>query len=292
MNQAIFGIPRLVGRRSWGFSLWGVFVLAASTGYASDIGGEVAPPPCSYDSSGAIVVGPPQCGGLTGVSVVSHTGSVLGTLPFSAPAAGGTVDHPFQWTDTVSGGASDLFLTGTLGPFLPLSADPQLEGNALGGRQFFSRMISETLVNDSQTTWTGIYIELRTDLNIPSSNSDGLSFGQISRDPNGQQLVVMPSAVGFSMVTLESNLHDSITFTGGSIAPHQSVTLSFPVSETLAFPGFYLLQSPIQATPEPATFLFSLTALALLVYRRRAAAGGGDPETSAQPVIARISARR
>jgi hypothetical protein len=274
-------------RRPGRFALLSTFALTVSVANASDIGGEVLPPPCSYDSAGAVVVGPPQCAGLSAISVVSGSGSVLKS--FSAPANGGTVALPFRMEDLISGSESDLFFNGTLGPLLPLPADPQLEGNALGGRQFFSRMFSEILTNKSASAWTGFYIELRTVLDLPSTNSDGLSFGQISRGP--QQLIVDPNSPGFSSVGFESNEADWITFSGGSIAPGESVILNFAISETLASPGFYLLQAPMQETPEPASFLLTVTALALLVCRWRVATAGEGSGNAARIEARRISAR-
>jgi hypothetical protein len=280
------GFPRL-------FALAGVFAAFAGTGRAaSDIGGEFVPAPCAYDSHGIVAPGfPPECAGLSKISALSPGGVVLRNILFSATPAEGSVANPFHWTDDVSGLLqANLFMEGTLGPLLPLPADPQLEGNALGGLQFFSRMISETLVNDTSTTWTGIYIELRTDLGTPSSNTDGLSFGQISRS----DLVVLPTSDRFGTVSFVTAASDSITFAGGSVAPGQSVVLNFPISLTVVYPGFYLLQQPIAAeqTPEPRSGLLLVIGLAALVCLRRAAFGAavlGNADRSATP---RSRARR
>jgi hypothetical protein len=288
MKETAFGVHRFTRRLSGRFALGALVVFAASVGQASDIGGEVGPPPCAYDSSGRVVSGfPPQCAGLAGVSVLSTSGSVLTNLSFSATA--GTVAQPFRWDDAVSGSQSDLLFSGTLGPLLPLPSNPQLEGNALGGRQFFSRMMSETVVNDSTSAWAGFYIELQSVLGTPSTNDDGLSFGQISRNP--QQLVILPNSDIFSTVDFEANLRDSVTFSEGHVAPGQSVVLNFPVSETTALSGFYLLQRPVE-TPEPVSFLLAVSAVALLVCRRRVVTAGAGSETGDRVAVPRISARR
>ena len=289
MKQTAFRVHLLATHLSNVTALFGTFfVFATCVGQASDIGGEFAPPPCAYDSSGKVTVGfPPQCTGLASISVLSPSGFVLNDLSFSALPTTGTLSQPFQWADSVSGFSSDLLFTGTLGPLLPLPIDPQLEGNALGGSQFFSRMMWETVVNESHSTWTGFYIELETELGITSTNSDGLSFAQVSRNP--QQLAALPTSDVFGVVDFESNRQDSITFSGGNVGPGQSVILNFPISETTALPGFYLLQRPVVLIPEPISFPLVFTGLVLLFCRWRAAAAGADFGTADRAAVPRIS---
>ena len=285
--ETLRGVHQVTRHRSVRFVV-GTFVLfAAGAGQASDIGGEVAPPPCAYDASGAVVPGfPPQCAGLAGITTLSASGSVLTDFLFSATA--GTLLHPFRWDDAVSGSQSDLFFPGTLGPLLPLPADPQLEGNALGGRQFFSRMMSETIVNDTRSIWTGFYIELQLVLGTPSSDGDGLSFGKISRNP--EELVVPPNSDRFSTIAFRSHVRDAILFSGGSVAPGQSAVLNFAISETIAPAGFYLLQQPVEV-PEPVSLTLLVTGVVLLVCRRRVATAGAGSENEDRVAIPRISAR-
>jgi hypothetical protein len=102
----------------------------------------------------------------------------------------------------------------------------------------------KVIENATDLPWTSFELELQLQLGIPSSYSDGLSFGQGSNA--GRPF----TASGFDQVTIIDEPYDRVQFDRGRIPIGGHVTLRFIISESLPLGEAYLLQRPSKPVAE------------------------------------------
>lgn len=217
--------------------------------YAGDIGGEIANPPCRYDASGAVVLGPAQaCGGPPVVSIRGGSASVLSVTLTTI----GTKDNPWTIVERISGGEPALRFEGGLGPVRAAPVgDASLkptgtQTNPVGSGHVFARSFSLRVINNSPDEWNSFDLSLQTVLG-QESDDEGLSFGEskerLSQDP--PKLFEMPVSDKFPKLKVELGSSDSLHFDGGLVKPGEEVEFKFLISESLVpRDEFFLFQRP------------------------------------------------
>src|SRR5689334_4200449 len=107
----------------------GVFALGlANTAQASDIGGEIEPPPCDFGAGCSLLSGVPACNGPMTISLFSGLGSVLA----NTSAYGDSAATAWLVNQHVASGAASLLFAGGFGPAVPFSPDLDTPGNPTG----------------------------------------------------------------------------------------------------------------------------------------------------------------
>ena len=107
--------------------------------------------------------------------------------------------------------------------------------------------IEKNILNLSNKVWRGFDLELRQDLNKPSSFSDGLSFDQIMR--RSSDITADKFAKHYRLF----EPRDKICFEQGNVDPGKRLRLTLPISDTTPVPKFYLSQAPrFRVTFNPA----------------------------------------
>lgn len=235
---------------------------------ASDIGGEIEPPPCTFNANGSVASGVAACAGPMTISLLEDVDRMFAVDLSSRgnPAKPWTIFHNMKDTDFT------LEMAGGFGPVLPLDSDPWRQGNPTDSqRHWFLRAFGLTIRNSSDIPWMGFELELQRTRGVSSSHLDNISFGQIQRNP--EKLYEDPSSDVFRTFDIEANTKDWIGFGNGFLAPGQEATLFFLISDNGPTSRFYLTGSAV-AVPEPATALLtvvSLAAFAAIAERRRRA---------------------
>lgn len=98
--------------------------------------------------------------------------------------------------------------------------------------------IKKNILNLSNKVWRGFDLELRQDLNKPSSFDDGLSFDQIMRRSSDI------TADKFAKHYRIFEPRDKICFEQGYVDPGKRLRLTLPISDTTPISKFYLTQAP------------------------------------------------
>jgi len=233
---------------------------------ASDIGGEVVPPVCSYESDGSTAAGDPAACGET-LRIASIHGGVGDTAILSpTPTA-----QPWALTETLGGEQLTLGFTGTFGPYMPISTDPFRRGNPTESGHVLARWFSVSVRNTSAVPWGAFRFELRTNLNVPSDEDDTISFGEWL---SSSLLWGPPSSRDFSRVNVnepgfDASGSDVLLFSGGNVAPNEVAQFEFLISSNTVS-DFYLMQQGLpEAVPEPASaFLIGLGLCAVILGRQ------------------------
>ena len=98
--------------------------------------------------------------------------------------------------------------------------------------------VTKIVLNLSNKVWRGFDLELRQDLNKPSSFGDGLSFDQIMRRSSDI------TADKFDKHYRIFEPRDKICFEQGYVDPGKRLRLTLPISDTTPVSKFYLTQTP------------------------------------------------
>ncbi len=143
----------------------------------------------------------------------------------------GSVDDPFVVVEEVTGPQQAVLVIHGLSPAF---------GNRVGTQHLVGFALTKVAINRTGERWTQYELELREDLGAHSSYGDGLSFGQSS--PAGRPF----TSSGFSANHEVAEPLDSVTFSGGAVAPGERVTFGVVVTETSPLATFYLLQQQLR----------------------------------------------
>lgn len=148
--------------------------------------------------------------GLQGAVITVHSGGI--TLNSYDTTTPGTAADPYLISE-------DMKSAG----ILELSRAPLGSFNTTGSGHSYGKWFAKTVLNASLDVWTSFEIEVRTDPGLPSSNFDGLSFAQ------GGGLVF--SSNRFGTITRIEDVRDYLNFSNGTVAPGESVTFHFAVTD-------------------------------------------------------------
>jgi hypothetical protein len=155
----------------------------------------------------------------------------LGGFTIVEVSGRGTVDDPFVLIEEV---------TGPTPPVLVIRGLAAGFGNRVGTQHLVGFALTKIAINRTGDRWTQYELELRETLQRHSTYGDGLSFGQAAA-------AVRPFASsGFTSAHETTEPYDAMVFSGGAIAPGQSVTFSIVITETSPLPEFYLLQQQLR----------------------------------------------
>lgn len=101
------------------------------------------------------------------------------------------------------------------------------------------------VTNRTQSSWEFFDHELQETLGLASSNNDGLSFAQ--------NLAVTPTSDRFGQIDETKDVRDYINYSQGTVAPGQTVSFKYFISDTSATSRFFLRQRPNfqSGTPTP-----------------------------------------
>ncbi len=144
-----------------------------------------------------------------------------------------------------TGSAADPFVvveevTGAEQPILVIHGLSAAFGNRVGTQHLVGFAITKVAINHTDDRWLQYELELRETLDAHSSYGDGLSFGQAST-------VGRPFTSSSFQVNQEiEEPYDSVTFSGGAVAPGESVTFSVVITDTSPLATFYVLQQQLR----------------------------------------------
>ena len=140
----------------------------------------------------------------------------------------GTLTNPFIVTERI---------TDSDGCTLVIRVDP-FYGNEIGTQHAIGFALTKVVENGTRIAWTSFELELQSTQGVPSSFSDGLSFGQ------GSSAGRPFTAEGFHQVTLIDEPYDRIEYDKGRIAVGGQATLRLVVTESMPLATAYLVQRP------------------------------------------------
>jgi hypothetical protein len=156
----------------------------------------------------------------------------LGGFTIHSASGRGTLDDPFVVVETVTGPESPVLVIEGVGAGLH---------NRVGTQHLVGFALRKRVTNATGYIWQSYNLELREVEESHSPYGDGLSFGQGS-----EVLRPFPSdSFGSGHVTDEPV--DTVTFTGGAVAPGETVTFDMVITDTSPVPRFLLFQSPDRA---------------------------------------------
>jgi hypothetical protein len=140
-------------------------------------------------------------------------------------------------------------------------------GNPTGSGHSRGRWFEKTVFNETGVDWTSFELELQVILGSASGGGDGLSFA------DGSLLTGSFSSDQFAGYTRQDVTRDYLNFSGGLVAPGESVTFRFVVTDNGANNPFYLAQTPnLSDVPEPTTMVMLGSGLVLAgILRKRLA---------------------
>lgn len=182
----------------------------------------------AFGACGPAVAGELVLGGLT-------FSDELGGVELHAGWGSGTLDDPFVLVEAITGRGPAVLVVRGLSPRF---------GNRIRSQHATGFALIKIVHNRTRTPWSLFEIELREHLERPSPYGDGLSFGQ------GTTAGRPFRADRFAAVDEIFEPYDAVIFSGGMVAPGESVRVELVVTDTTPHDVFYLLQrrdSPLAA---------------------------------------------
>jgi hypothetical protein len=159
----------------------------------------------------------------------------LGGIELQAGWGSGTLEDPFVLVESITGrGPAILVVRGMSWRF----------GNRIRSHHEVGFALTKIVHNQTGLPWTQFEVELRETLERPSPFGDGLSFGQSTRA--GRPFRSVP----FAQVDEVLEPYDAVVFSDGVVAPGETATVEFVITDTTPRHDFFLLQrrdSPVAA---------------------------------------------
>ncbi len=143
----------------------------------------------------------------------------------------GSLDDPFIVTEAVTGDREIVLIIRDFGRHF---------GNRVGTQHIAAFAMRKIVINRTGRVWQNYQMELRELPNRHSPYHDGLSFGQNSLLGESYARSSFPSLQRFD------EPEDSLGFGGTFVAPGESATFDFIVSDMSPVGKFYLYQIPLQ----------------------------------------------
>lgn len=109
-------------------------------------------------------------------------------------------------------------------------------GQPLDSQRQLGFWLRKVVTNRTGRAWQAFELELREELEQPSSYEDGLSFGQAT--PHRRPFV----SDRFATAELTDEPLDALVFSDGLVAPGQTVTVELLITDYTPTDRFYLLQ--------------------------------------------------
>jgi hypothetical protein len=157
----------------------------------------------------------------------------LGGIELQGGWGSGSLDDPFVLVEAITGrGPATIVVRGMSRGF----------GNRIRSHHEIGFALTKIVHNRTDAAWTLFEVELREHLDRPSPFGDGLSFGQATTAGRPFR------ADRFTEVDEIFEPYDAVIFSGGVVAPGESVRIEFVVTDTTPQYDFFLLQrrdSPI-----------------------------------------------
>jgi hypothetical protein len=120
-------------------------------------------------------------------------------------------------------------------------------GNRVGGLQSFAMAMRKIVINRTSDVWQNFQLELREVPTRHSPYEDGLSFGQ------NTELSAVFTVSSFPDLQRFDEPQDTLGFSGQTVAPGESASFQFIVSDTSPVGKIYLYQQPLQPVSHRAT---------------------------------------
>lgn len=143
-------------------------------------------------------------------------------------------------------------------------------GNPTGSSHAHGFALRKIITNNTGASWEFFDHELQVTLGIPSSDDDGLSFGQGCATCRPFTSDNLPTPFE------EIILRDFVNFSGGVVPDLGMVTFDYVITDNLQHELVFLRErpdfAPPEAIPEPATLLLfgsSVAGMAGALWRRR-----------------------
>lgn len=155
----------------------------------------------------------------------------LGGFELQSVTGGGSAEDPFVIIEKV---------TGPKDPTLTIRGLINETGNRLTTHHAAGIAIHKIAINATGHPWQNYEMELRKVVTRHSPYEDGLSFGQNSALGTSY----ISSNFPYSQKTDEPQ--DTLSFSGANIAPGESATFNFIVTDMSPVPAIYILQRPLQ----------------------------------------------
>lgn len=151
----------------------------------------------------------------------------LGGFRLLGVSGKGTKSDPFVVLEEITGTGTAVLVIRGLARLRLLD----FEQFALGFR------IRKMVLNVTRDTWYQFDLELRETLDVASDYGDGLSFDQA-------KIVERPFTSDRFPVSQElTEPYDGVRFTGGKVAPGETVAMNFAITDPTPLNEFYLMQT-------------------------------------------------
>lgn len=160
----------------------------------------------------------------------------------------GRVDDPFVVTEEITGDEPAI---------LTVRGLSFVFGNRAQTSHSTGFAIVKIVTNATDRPWSGYALELQEMLGAPSPYGDGLSFAQ------GDERARTIASDRFPRIGATEEPHDGVAFTGGTVLPGETVSVSFFITDNSPVAAFYLIQhreDPVARAPTSGSRSLAATA--------------------------------
>ncbi|HEY1385831.1 MAG TPA: hypothetical protein VGF43_19555 [Dongiaceae bacterium] len=158
----------------------------------------------------------------------------LGGFTLKSVTGHGSLDDPYVVTEVVPGSQQAILVIRGM----------KLAGNRIGTHHIAGIAVTKIVINGSKDNWQNYQLELREVLSRHSPYEDGLSFAQ--------NTVIAGSFTTSSFPDLQrfDEPQDTLGWSGKTIAPGESASFTFLITDMSPVEKFYLVQQPLQPVSE------------------------------------------